>query len=47
MNDIPRTLLDFKANHIGKENFVNFKRQLSLSWDEENAWAYCGVGERV
>jgi hypothetical protein len=43
MNDIPRKLLAFKANHIGKENFINFSRQLALSWEEENALVYCGA----
>jgi hypothetical protein len=47
MNDIPRKLLAFKANHIGKEKIINFNMQLVLSWEEENAWAYRGVGERV
>jgi hypothetical protein len=43
MNDILRKLLAFKVNHIGKENFINFNRQLALSWEEENAWAYRGA----
>jgi hypothetical protein len=47
MNDIPRKLLAFKANHIGKEKFINFNKKLVLSREEENAWEYNGVGERV
>jgi hypothetical protein len=43
MNDIPRKLLAFKADHIGKENFINFSRQLALSWEEENALVYRGA----
>jgi hypothetical protein len=43
MNDISRKLLAFKANHIGKENFINFIRQLALSREEENALVYCGA----
>jgi hypothetical protein len=40
-------LLAFKADHIGKENFINFSRQLALDWEEENGWAYPDVGERA
>jgi hypothetical protein len=43
LNDILRKLLAFKANHIGKENFINFIRKLSLRWEEENALVYCGA----
>jgi hypothetical protein len=43
MNDIMRKFLAFKADHIGKENFINFSRQLALSWEEENALVYCGA----
>jgi hypothetical protein len=40
MNDISRKLLAFKANRIGKENIINFSRQLALDWEEENGLVY-------
>ena len=43
MNDIPRKLLAFKADHIGKENFINFSMKLALSWEEESALVYYGA----
>jgi hypothetical protein len=43
MDDILRKLLAFKANHIGKENFINFSMKLALSWEEESALVYYGA----